>query len=293
MKFSMHNWMRPEPLETTLDRLHRYGYDGIEILGDPEKYTHNRVRKLLDKYKLECWGGVTMMFEGRDLIHADKYVRIGTIEYMKDCLKMIKKLDGKMFCIVPSTVGKVKPMASPEEEWKWAVEGLKEITDFANKNKITCGIEPLNRFETYFINRHDQALLLAKEVGNDCRVVLDAFHINIEEVDPIAAIKNTGKHLLDFHCADNNRLPAGLGNFDWEEIVGALKSIKYKGRLTAEFVIPLDRSPIGLAKENKEDDIESSDANAKFIQEHGSGFLSAADYDRATEQNINHIKKFL
>ena len=78
MKFSMHNWMRPEPIETTLDRLHRYGYDGIEILGDPAKInTDIRVRKLLDKYKLECWGSVTMMFEGRDLIHADKYVRLG------------------------------------------------------------------------------------------------------------------------------------------------------------------------------------------------------------------------
>ncbi len=293
MKFSMHNWMRPEPIETTLARLHRFGYDGIEISGEPERHNTKKIRKLLDKYKLECWGGVTMMFAGRDLIHADKYVRFGTIQYMKDCLKMVKELDGKMFCIVPSTVGKLKPMASPEQEWKWAVESLKQVTDYAAKFNIKCGIEPLNRFETYLINRHDQALLLADEVGNDCRVVLDAFHINIEETDPLQAIRNVGKKLLDFHCADNNRMPAGLGRFDWAEIINALKSVKYKGHLTAEFVIPVDRTPIALAKEKKEDDIQMNAADIKFIEEHGSGLLGAADYDRATEQNINHIKQFL
>lgn len=293
MKFSMHNWMRPEPIETTLDRLHRYGYDGIEISGEPQRYNTTDVRRLLDKLNLECWGGVTLMFEGRDLVHADKYVRLGTIQYMKDCLKMIKELGGQMFCIVPSTVGKVKPMASPTEEWAWAVEGLKEVTAVAGDLGIKCGIEPLNRFETYFINRHDQALLLAEEVGNDCRVVLDAFHINIEEVDPMGAIRKVGDRLLDFHVADNNRMPAGLGKYDWSEVIQTLQSINYQGRLTAEFVIPVDRTPIALAKEKKEDDMEFTAADLKFIQDHGSGLISAADYDRATEQNINHIKKLL
>ena len=131
MKHSMHNWMRPEPIETTLERLHRFGYDGIEISGDPERYNTDEVRALMDKYEIECWGGVTMMFEGRDLIHPDRGVRAATIAYMKDCLRMTKALGGVMFCIVPSTVGKVKPLASSAEEWRWAVEGLKEVAAFA------------------------------------------------------------------------------------------------------------------------------------------------------------------
>lgn len=137
---------------------------------------------------------MTMMFAGRDLI-------------------------------VPSTVGKVKPLASPAEEWKWAVEGLKEVAAFAQDNGLTAGIEPLNRFETYFINRHDQALRLAEEVGHDLRVVLDAFHINIEEVDWKQAIRNTGDRLLDFHAADNNRRPCGQGRYDWSEVVSVLKEV--------------------------------------------------------------------
>lgn len=290
MKHSMHNWMRPEPIETTLERLHRFGYNSLEISGEPAKYDWEEVRALMDKHEIECWGGVTLMFEGRDLVHPDKYVRVGTIAYMKDCIRMIRALRGQMFCIVPSVVGKVKPLASPAEEWAWAVEGLKEVAAFAQDNGIKAGIEPLNRFETYFINRHDQALRLAEEVGHDMRVVLDAFHINIEEVDWKQAIRNVGDRLLDFHVADNNRKPCGQGRYDWAEVVGILKEINYQGHLTAEFVLPIDRTPLAISGEKRESDMEFTEADLKFIQDHGSGLISAADYDKAVESNIKHLK---
>ena len=290
MKHSMHNWMRPEPIETTLERLHRYGYDGIEISGEPARYDTDEVRRLMDKYEIECWGTVTLMFEGRDLVHSDKYVRLGTITYMKDCIKMAKALGGKMFCIVPSTVGKVKPLATPAEEWKWVVEGLKEVAAFAADQGITPGIEPLNRFETYLINRHDQALRLAEEVGNGLSVVLDAFHINIEEVDPFQAIRNVGNKLLDFHVADNNRRPAGQGRYNWAQVINTLKEVNYRGHLTAEFVLPVDRTPLAITSEKRESDMEFSAADLKFLQNTGSGLITAAEYDRAVESNIKHLK---
>lgn len=290
MKHSMHNWMRPEPIETTLERLHRFGYDSIEIKGEPTLYDTSEVRALLDKHGLECWGTVTMMFEGRDLVHPDKDIRLGTIAYMKDCIKMARALDGKIFCIVPSTVGKVKPLASPAEEWQWVVEGLKEVAAFASDHGIRPGVEPLNRFETYLINRHDQALLLAEEVGNGLSVVLDAFHINIEETDPMQAIRNVGDKLLDFHVADNNRRPCGQGKYDWTEVISTLKSIDYQGHLSAEFVLTLDRTPLARAREKRESDMQFTEADLKFIQEHGSGLISAADYDAAVEANIKHLK---
>ncbi|MBP6821661.1 MAG: sugar phosphate isomerase/epimerase, partial [Acidobacteria bacterium] len=232
---------------------------------------------------------VTLMFEGRDLIHPDKYVRVGTIAYMKDCIRMVKALRGEIFCIVPSVVGKVKPLASAAEEWKWAVESLKEVAAFAQDNGIKTGIEPLNRFETYFIKRHDQALRLVEEVGHDMRVVLDAFHINIEEEDWRQAIRNVGSRLLDFHVADNNRKPCGQGRYDWKEVVGILKEINYQGPMTAEFVLQMDRSPLADAGKNVSE-IEASAADLKFIQEHGSGLISAAEYDACVEANIKHLK---
>jgi D-psicose/D-tagatose/L-ribulose 3-epimerase len=266
MKHAMHNWMRPEPIETTLERLHRFGYDAIEISGDPERYHTDEVRGLLEKYELECWGTVTMMFAGRDLLHPDSSVRADTIAYMKDCIRMGRALGGKM------------------------VEGLKEVAAFAQDNGLTAGIEPLNRFETYFINRHDQALRLAEEVGHDLRVVLDAFHINIEEADWKQAIRNTGDRLLDFHAADNNRRPCGQGRYDWSEVVSVLKEVNYQGPLTAEFVLTLDRTPLAVLGEKHESDMQFTEADLKFIQEHGSGLIPAADYDRAVEANIKLLK---
>jgi sugar phosphate isomerase/epimerase len=289
----MHNWMRPEPIETTLDRLHRFGYDGIEISGEPTRYDPDEVRRLLDQYELECWGGVTIMTEGRDLVHPDKYVRIGTIAYMKDCIRMIRALKGTIFCIVPSTVGKVKPLASPAEEWQWVVEGLKEVAEFAQENDVVPGVEPLNRFETYLINRHDQAMQLADEVGHGLRVVLDAFHINIEEKDPIGAIKAVGSRMLDFHVADNNRRPAGQGKYNWSEVLSAMKESGYRGHLTAEFVLPMDRTPLAVSAEKHESDMDFTAADLKFIQDKGSGLISAAEYDQAVADNINHLKRLL
>lgn len=293
MKFSMHNWMRPEPIEITLERLHRFGYHGIEISGEPERYNTSEVRKLMDKLNLECWGGVTIMTEGRDLVHESKSVRRDTIAYMKDCIRMIRELQGTIFCVVPSTVGKVKPMATPKQEWEWLVEGLKEVGDDALENKVTIGIEPLNRFETYLINRHDQALALAAEVDRDVRVVLDAFHINIEEVDPFAAIRAVGDKLLDFHVADNNRKPAGQGRYDWSQVLATFKDIGYDNFLTAEFVLPVDRTPLSQLSEKEEADMKYTDADLKFIQDHGSGLISAAEYDRAVEFNIEYLKKLM
>ena len=76
IKVSMHNWMRPEPIEHTIKRLARLGYDGLEISGEPQSFDVAAVRGLLDEHGLECWGAVTLMTAGRDLLDQDPYVRL-------------------------------------------------------------------------------------------------------------------------------------------------------------------------------------------------------------------------
>src|SRR5258707_622580 len=115
---AMHNWMPPEPIDTTVRRLARFGYDGIQISGEPAVYDVAQVKELLAEGGLICWGGVTLMTGGRDLIHEDKYVRLGSIEYVKDCLRLIGELGGSVLTVIPSTVGKIVPMASPGDEWR-------------------------------------------------------------------------------------------------------------------------------------------------------------------------------
>jgi sugar phosphate isomerase/epimerase len=284
MFLSMHNWMRAEKIATTIRRLAQHGFDAIEIEGEPEKYDTKEVRNLLKENGIFCFGSVSLMFEGRDLIHADEAVRASTVQYLKDCITMVKEMEGREMTIVPSQVGKVTAMDTPEQEWAWAVEGLKEVYDHSEKAGVVIGIEPLNRFETNFISRHDQALLLAEAVGPNCGVALDAFHINIEEANLWQAILNTGKKLVAFHVADNNRMAPGMGDYDWVRLVTTLKAAGYNEALTVEFVAPLDRTPANPYKNAQADaEAELTEDQLKFIEDHGSGVLSDEFYSYLVE----------
>src|SRR3954466_2995001 len=294
IKVSMHNWMRPEPIEHTIKRLARLGYDGIEISGEPQGYDVGQVRGLLDEHGLECWGAVTLMTAGRDLLDQDPYVRSGSVEYVKDTLSFVSELGGGVVTVVPSTGGKNVPMASPAEEWRWAVESLKRCQEHAEAVGVRIALEPLNRFETYFLNRCEQALALADAVGGDCGVALDAFHMNIEESDLLGAIRAAGDRLADFHVADNNRMPPGYGALDWEAIVRELQAIGYSGHLTVEFVPSLDRLPsserlaIGDASE-----AGGGAGIEKFLRDHATGAVPLELYERFTGESIEHLRAAL
>lgn len=280
MHLSMHNWMRAEPLEVTIRRLAKYGYESIEISGEPEKYNTKEVRKLLREHNLRCWGAVTLMFPGLCFPAKEQATREKTVKYVKDCITMVKELDGEEITIVPGTVGKVNPDSTPEHEWQWAVEGLQECYAHGQAAGVKLALEPLNRFETYFISRGDQALALAEAVGPDCGVCLDAFHLNIEEADMLATIRRAGKRLYDFHVADNNRLACGMGSLNWSAIIRTLKAIGYDGAITVEFVAPVDRTPANpFPNAVEKHPVNISAEQLKFIEDHGSSLLSEEFYD--------------
>ena len=285
MHLSMHNWMRAEPIEVTIRRLAKYGYESIEISGEPEKYDTKEVRQLLDAYGLRCWGSVTLMFAGLNFPSADEATRERTVKYVKDCIAMVKELDGEVMTIVPGTVGKVNADSTPEKEWAWAVDGLKEVYAYGQQAGVRLALEPLNRFETYFISRAEQALALAEAVAPDCGVCLDAFHLNIEEADMLAAIRKAGSRLVDFHVADNNRLACGMGALNWSAIVRTLKDIGYDGALTVEFVAPIDRTPANpFPNAIERNPVNISPEQLKFIEDHGSSLLSEKFYDWLVER---------
>ena len=294
LKVAMHNWMRPEPIETTITRLGRSGYNGIEISGEPAVYDADKVKGLLDANGLACWGSVTLMTGGRDLVHEDHYVRLASVQYVKDCLTLVASMGGKILTVVPSTVGKVVPMGSPEDEWQWAVDGLKECQAHAEQVGVRIGIEPLNRFETYFINRADQAVALAQDVGGNCGVTLDIFHMNIEEADWAQAIRDTGDHLVDFHVADNNRMPCGQGAIDWEALVGELVGIGYDDYLTVEFVTAVDRTPLSQRQEiGDASEAGASQGMEQFLRDHGTGAVPEHYYDQYVQDSIDRLRQAL
>jgi D-psicose/D-tagatose/L-ribulose 3-epimerase len=291
LKLAMHNWMRPEPIETTIKRLSRFGYEGLEISGEPAEYDAGEVKSLLDRYRIACWGSVTLMVKGRDLIHEDKYVRLGSIRYVKDCLTLAGKLGGKILTVIPSTVGKTAPMSTPEKEWAWAVEGLKECQEHAERVGVRMAIEPLNRFETYFINRADQALELAREVGGNCGVCLDFFHMNIEEENWAKALRSCGDKLVDVHIADNNRMPPGQGSIDWRQAVKVVSGTGYNGYLTVEFVVPVDRTPRSQRKEiGDATEAEATAGLVQFLRDHGTGSVPEHLYDEYVRQSAENLQ---
>ena len=286
----MHNWMRAEPIDITVARLARYNYDSIEISGEPDIYNTKDVKQLLDEHGISCWGAVTLMLEERNLAAKDEAQRAMSVKYVKDTVTMVKELDGYEVTIVPATVGKIIPDGTPEEEWEWCVNALKEIYEHSEREGIKICIEPLNRFETYFINRGEQATALAEAVGPNCGVCLDAFHMNIEEKDFFQAIRDAAPRLTDFHVADNNRYAPGMGTLEWPKIVQTLAEVGYEGSLTVEFVAPVDRTPANPYPNALETEfVDISPEQLKFIEDHGSSTLSEEFYSFLVEESAKTI----
>lgn len=290
MHLSTHNWMRAEPLEVTLRRIKKLGFESIEISGEPTQYESKTSRALLKQYGIRCWGAVTLTLGQRNLAAADAKQRADSVAYVKSVVTMVKELEGHEITIVPATVGKIVADGTPEDEWRWVVDGLREVYDYATQCGVRMAIEPLNRFETYFVNRGDQALALANAVGKDCGVCLDMFHMNIEEKDLHATIRAVGSKLVDFHVAENNRLAPGMGRFDWAAVVKTLNEIGYQGALTLEVVAPVDRTPVSpWPNQVEKNPVDISPEQLKFIQDHGSSLLSESFYTMLYETSAKTL----
>lgn len=287
--------MRPETLEYTLERASRLGYSSIELAGEPDMYPIASTKQLLNKYNMRCWGTVTIQHGRRDLTAANGNDRRDTVHYMKEVVALCAGLGGEIVTVVPGRVGKIVPTSSPEEEWKWAVEGLREVTSFAKEHNVKIGLEPLNRFETYFLNRVDQALALADEVGYECGVTFDPFHLAMEEKDILAAIRICGPRIVDFHVADHNRLAAGDGNFDWPRIMSTLAETGYDGGLAIECMPPIDRTPTGRfgAAQLESDPVDDPKDQLQFIIDHGSGVLSDTYYTEVLRRSAETMQPFV
>ena len=167
MKLSMIHWMREEPLEQTVARLASAGYhDSLEINGEPDHYDAVEVRDILDRHGIVLWGAVTLMEHGgRDMVHPDRFVRVGTQRYLQDTIQLIADLGGQVLCCVPSTIGKTQPLTTPSTEWQWCIDGLRAAGEFAGERGVRIALEPTTRFETYLLNRAEQALAMVEDVG--------------------------------------------------------------------------------------------------------------------------------
>jgi D-psicose/D-tagatose/L-ribulose 3-epimerase len=244
IKFGVHLFLWAETFDLSALKLIKkakdIGFDGVEIpMMDLDVIDVEKTKKELERCDVVGLGSMGLPLN-MDIASSDEATRKRGIEHMKRSIEVTSELGGDAINgVIYTAWGKITGKARTETEWKHSVESLKEICRYANKYGVTLGIEPVNRFETYFINTAADAVKLAKDVGEpSIKVHLDTFHMNIEEKNFYQPIKDTGSMLCHMHCCENDRGIAGTGHIDWNGVFKALSEVKYDRWIVVESFTP-------------------------------------------------------
>ena len=174
----------------------------------------------------------------RDLIHADDSIRKNGMDYVRHCIDAAKTV-GATNVIGPlySAVGRTWQSTDDERkrDTDLLVRQLKELSNYAGDRGVGLAVEPLNRFETSFMNLASQAIDVVDRVDSSaCGILLDTFHMNIEEKSIGDAIRAAGKRLKHLHSCENDRGAPGSGHVPWKEVAAAVKDAGYDGPVVIE-----------------------------------------------------------
>jgi 5-keto-L-gluconate epimerase len=226
-------------LETNLSRIAGLGYDGVELaIRDPKLVDLNQLEELTRRYNLkvpaigtgQAWGE-----EGLSFTDPDPAIRRAAIERIKSHIPVASHFGAAI--IIGLIRGIVKPGVNAEQAMEWLIEALRECSKAAQLHGIQLALEPINRYETSLINNVAQGLELIKNVGADnFGLLLDTFHMNIEEARIENSIRECGRRIFHFHVADSNRWYPGAGHLNFKSILEILHSNGYQGWVSGEFL---------------------------------------------------------
>lgn len=216
----------------------KWGFESIEIpVEDPSHIDPFHVKQELDKHGLVCGTVCACLGPDRDL-RGDAQQQKTSLDYMMKVIDQMVVLGAhSLIGPVYSSVGRADAVPPKEykQQWKTVVKHLKTLSKYAAKRGKQICLEPLNRFETDFINTCDQGLQMIKDVGSPAlKLHLDTFHMNIEQKNQAAAIRKAGKLLGHFHACGSDRGTPGGDHIDWPGIAKALKAVKYDGDIVIE-----------------------------------------------------------
>jgi len=242
MKFGINTFLFTSPFDNASTKLFKqfkkWGFDSVEIaIEDPSHIDPAHVKRELDRHGLVCGSVCACMGPDRDLRGTSEQQKTG-LDYMMKVIDQMVALDCPSL-IGPeySAVGRADAVPPTEYKKQWAtvVKNLKTLCRHAEKRGKQVCLEPLNRFETDFINTCEQGLKMIKDVGSPAlKLHLDTFHMNIEEKFQGDAIRKAGKHLAHFHACGSDRGTPGNDHTDWKSIAKALKDIRYDGDVVIE-----------------------------------------------------------
>lgn len=243
MRFGVNAWVWTSPVTTAeLEKLAPHvaqmGFDWIEVpLESLDDLDFRRGAEIIKEHGLgvSCCAA---MGPDRDLVHPDPAIRENGMAYIRGAIEATATL-GATNLVGPiySAVGRTWQMTDEERarDTDLLVENLSRLADYARPYGVVLCIEPLNRFETSFINLATQAIEVVDRVNSPhCQVMLDTFHMNIEEKSLGEAIRAAGPRLKHFHACENDRGAPGSGHVPWNDVAEALRAIGYEGPVVIE-----------------------------------------------------------
>jgi len=226
-------------LEESIKKAAEYGYDGVELaLSSKEDINKQKISKLCKEYQIEISAittGQVFAANGLYLTHPEANMRIKAINSLKGLVELARDFGKKV------NLGRVRGFVHEGETYKITlvrfIDSLCEISDYALKQDVELIIEPINRYETNFINNLSEgAKIIKKSKKNNIKLMPDIFHMNIEEVSITGELVRFADLISYIHFADSNRLAPGQGHLNFPEIIHTLEALDYNGWVTIEIL---------------------------------------------------------
>ena len=230
-------------LETNLERIAHLGYQGVELaIRDPQLVNLDELERITVQHNLsvpaigtgQAWGE-----EGLSFTDPDPAIRRKAIERIKSHIPAAARFGAVI--IIGLIRGIVKKGVEQAQAEEWLCESLQECSQAAQPAGIRLALEPINRYETTLINDTQQGQELIQQVGAaNFGLLLDTFHMNIEEPVIEDSIRLCGERIFHFHVADSNRWYPGAGHLNFHSILETLYATGYQGWISGEFLAKPD-----------------------------------------------------
>jgi sugar phosphate isomerase/epimerase len=225
--------------EANVGKIARWGYDGVELaIRDPKLADTEELQRVVTEHRLDipaigtgqAWGE-----EGLSYTDVDPAIRRAAIERTMSHVPFAARTGAVI--IIGLLRGVFKPGVSQEQAMGWLIEALQECCAAAQPHGVRIALEPICRYETTLINNAVQGLELLDRVGaENMGLLLDTFHMNIEEPVIEDSIRDCAGRIFHFHVADSNRWYPGAGHLDFGSILDTLFSTGYTGYVSGEFM---------------------------------------------------------
>ncbi len=223
-------------LENGMKMAKEIGYNAVEIaIRDPKVIDPEKINSLRNEIGLDISAigtGQAYLAEKLSLTSEDEKLRLRAIERLKEHIELSSKIGGLVI------IGLIRGIVGNRDKEKVThvfIESVKEVAEYAKEFGVKLVIEPLNRYESDFLNTADETAQVIKKISMDnLGLLLDTFHMNIEERSIEESIRKHKDILLHFHVADSNRWAPGYGHIDFHSIFKTLFEIGYDGYISVE-----------------------------------------------------------